>query len=258
MSKFKVDINGINTSNLRVLSNKENIELFKEIESGNKEASQKIINGNLKLVLSLVSKYRHKDIDMNDLFQAGCIGLIKAVNNFDLSFGVMFSTYAVPLILGEIKRFIRCNTSLRIARSIRDNAYNILKYKEEYLRIYGMEPSLGEISKALNLSEYDIKLSLGSLEQPLSIEKPIYDSKDSTLYLIDELSSDNLVDNKKDDLIALKEALKNLSERERNVLTLRYIVGATQNEIADRLNVSQAQVSRIEKSALNKARKLIE
>ena len=258
MSKFKVDINGINTSNLRVLSNKENIELFKEIESGNKEASQKIINGNLKLVLSLVSKYRHKDIDMNDLFQAGCIGLIKAVNNFDLSFGVMFSTYAVPLILGEIKRFIRCNTSLRIARSIRDNAYNILKYKEEYLRIYGMEPSLGEISKALHLSEYDIKLSLGSLEQPLSIEKPIYDSKDSTLYLIDELSSDNLVDNKKDDLIALREALKNLSERERNVLTLRYIVGATQNEIADRLNVSQAQVSRIEKSALNKARKLIE
>ena len=133
MSKFKVDISGINTNSLKVLTNEENINLFKEKMNGNKDASEQIINGNLKLVLSLVSKYRHKDIDMNDLFQAGCIGLIKAVNNFDLSFGVMFSTYAVPLILGEIKRHIRCNTSLRIARSIRDNAYNILKYNGEIL-----------------------------------------------------------------------------------------------------------------------------
>lgn len=257
MSKFKVDISGINTNSLKVLTNEENINLFKAKMNGNKDASEQIINGNLKLVLSLVSKYRHKDIDMNDLFQAGCIGLIKAVNNFDLSFGVMFSTYAVPLILGEIKRYIRCNTSLRIARSIRDNAYNILKYKEEYLRVYGNNPTILEISKALKLSEYDIRLSLGSLEQPLSMEKPIYDSKDNTLYLMDEIPLENSIDSKKEDLIALRDALKGLSSREREVILLRYIIGATQSEVADKLSVSQAQVSRIEKSALNKARKLI-
>ena len=257
MSKFKVDISGINTSDLKVLSNEENISLFKDKLNGDKDASQKIINGNLKLVLSLTSKFRHKEIDMNDLFQAGCIGLIKAVDNFDLSYGVMFSTYAVPLILGEIKRLVRTNSSLRIARSIRDNAYNILKYKEEYSRLYGIEPSISEISKALKLSEYDIRLSLYSLEEPISINEPVYDSSDNTLYLIDELSNENSIDSKKEDLIALKEALKNLPEREREVLVLRYIMGATQNEIADKLSVSQAQVSRIEKSALNRARKFI-
>lgn len=257
MSKFKVDISGINTSDLKVLSNEENISLFKDKLNGDKDASQKIINGNLKLVLSLTSKFRHKEIDMNDLFQAGCIGLIKAVDNFDLSYGVMFSTYAVPLILGEIKRLVRTNSSLRIARSIRDNAYNILKYKEEYSRLYGIEPSISEISKALKLSEYDIRLSLYSLEEPISINEPVYDSSDNTLYLIDELSNENSIDSKKEDLIALKEALKNLPEREREVLVLRYIMGATQNEIANKLSVSQAQVSRIEKSALNRARKFI-
>lgn len=257
MSKFKVDISGINTNDLKVLTNEENISLFKEKINGDTEASQKIINGNLKLVLSLTSKFRHKEMDMNDLFQAGCIGLIKAVENFDLSYGVMFSTYAVPLILGEIKRYIRTNSSLRIARSIRDNAYNILKYKEEYSRIYGIEPSLDEISKALKISEYDIRLSLYSLEEPLSINEPVYDSSDNTLYLIDEISNENSIDNKKEDLIALKEALENLPNREREVLVLRYLVGATQNEIADKLSVSQAQVSRIEKNALNRARKYI-
>ena len=240
MSKFKVDINGIDTNNLVVLSNDEMINLFKRYQSGDKEAKNLIVNGNLKLVLSIVSKYRYKNIDMNDLFQVGCVGLIKAIDNFDLSFGVMFSTYAVPLILGEVKRLIRTNSSLRIARSIRDMAYNIMKYKEEYSHIYGIEPTNDEICKALNISEYDIKMALSSLDEPSSIDEPIYESGDNTIYLIDQIADKKSTS--KEDLIALKEALKKIKQREREVLIDRYIIGSTQNEIAEKLEISQAQV----------------
>ena len=256
MSKFKVDINGIDTNNLVVLSNDEMINLFKKYQSGDKEAKNLIVNGNLKLVLSIVSKYRYKNIDMNDLFQVGCVGLIKAVDNFDLSFGVMFSTYAVPLILGEVKRLIRTNSSLRIARSIRDMAYNIMKYKEEYSHIYGIEPTNDEICKALNISEYDIRLALSSLDEPSSIDEPIYESGDNTIYLIDQIADKKSTS--KEDLIALKEALKKIKQREREVLIDRYIIGSTQNEIAEKLEISQAQVSRIEKNAIKNVKKLME
>lgn len=256
MSKFKVDINGIDTNNLVVLSNDEMINLFKRYQSGDKEAKNLIVNGNLKLVLSIVSKYRYKNIDMNDLFQVGCVGLIKAVDNFDLSFGVMFSTYAVPLILGEVKRLIRTNSSLRIARSIRDMAYNIMKYKEEYSHIYGIEPTNDEICKALNINEYDIRLALSSLDEPSSIDEPIYESGDNTIYLIDQIADKKSTS--KEDLIALKEALKKIKQREREVLIDRYIIGSTQNEIAEKLEISQAQVSRIEKNAIKNVKKLME
>ena len=256
MSKFKVDINGIDTNNLVVLSNDEMINLFKKYQAGDKEAKNLIVNGNLKLVLSIVSKYRYKNIDMNDLFQVGCVGLIKAVDNFDLSFGVMFSTYAVPLILGEVKRLIRTNSSLRIARSIRDMAYNIMKYKEEYSHIYGIEPTNDEICKALNISEYDIRLALSSLDEPSSIDEPIYESGDNTIYLIDQIADKKSTS--KEDLIALKEALKKIKQREREVLIDRYIIGSTQNEIAEKLEISQAQVSRIEKNAIKNVKKLME
>lgn len=256
MSKFKVDINGIDTNNLVVLSNDEMINLFKKYQAGDKEAKNLIVNGNLKLVLSIVSKYRYKNIDMNDLFQVGCVGLIKAVDNFDLSFGVMFSTYAVPLILGEVKRLIRTNSSLRIARSIRDMAYNIMKYKEEYSHIYGIEPTNEEVCKALNISEYDIKLALSSLDEPSSIDEPIYESGDNTIYLIDQIADKKSTS--KEDLIALKEALKKIKQREREVLIDRYIIGSTQNEIAEKLEISQAQVSRIEKNAIKNVKKLME
>ena len=256
MSKFKVDINGIDTNNLVVLSNDEMINLFKKYQFGDKEAKNLIVNGNLKLVLSIVSKYRYKNIDMNDLFQVGCVGLIKAVDNFDLSFGVMFSTYAVPLILGEVKRLIRTNSSLRIARSIRDMAYNIMKYKEEYSHIYGIEPTNDEICKALSISEYDIRLALSSLDEPSSIDEPIYESGDNTIYLIDQIADKKSTS--KEDLIALKEALKKIKQREREVLIDRYIIGSTQNEIAEKLEISQAQVSRIEKNAIKNVKKLME
>ena len=256
LSKYKVDITGIDTSKLMVLSNDEMIELFKKYKNGDTDAKNKIVNGNLKLVLSIASKYRYKNIDMNDLFQVGCVGLIKAVDNFDLSFGVMFSTYAVPLILGEIKRLIRTNTSLRIARSIRDTAYNIMKYKEEYNLLYGIEPSLKEIGDHLNISEYDIKLALSSLDEPSSIDEPIFESGDNTIYLIDQIADKK--GQSKEDLIALKEALIKIKEREREVLIDRYIIGSTQNEIAEKLKISQAQVSRIEKSAIKNVKKLME
>lgn len=255
MSKFKVDITGIDTSKLEVLSNNEMLELFKQMKDGNIAAKERLINCNLKLVLSIISKYRYKNMDMNDLFQVGCIGLIKAVDNFDMSYGVMFSTYAVPLILGEVKRLIRTNNSLRIARSIRDLSYNILKFREEYNTLYGIEPSNKEICEALNISDYDLKTALSSLEEPLSISEPIYNDGGDTIYLIDQISDKSNNKENLDRLLALKDALSKIKEKEREVIVSRYIVGETQSEIAEKLNVSQAQISRIEKSAINNIKK---
>ena len=255
MSKFKVDIAGIDTSKLEVLSNSEMLELFKEMKSGNKSAKEKLINSNLKLVLSIISKYRYKNMDMNDLFQVGCIGLIKAVDNFDMSYGVMFSTYAVPLILGEVKRLIRTNNSLRIARSIRDLSYNILKFREEYNTIYGIEPTNKEICETLHITDYELKIALSSLEEPLSISEPIYNDGGDTIYLIDQISDKSNNKEDLDRLLALKEALSKIKEKERDVIVSRYIIGETQSEIAEKLNVSQAQISRIEKSAISNIKK---
>jgi len=258
MSKFKVDIAGIDTNNLKVLSNDEMIKLFTEMKNGDVNAKEKIINGNLKLVLSIIGKYRNKDIDMNDLFQIGCVGLIKAVDNFDTSYGVMFSTYAVPLILGEVKRLIRTNSSVRIARSIRDMAYQILKFKEEYSLIHGIEPNNEIISREMNIPEYDIRLALESLQDPVSIFEPIYNDGGDTIYLLDQIHDKKQDYRDKEMLLAMREALKKIKDREREVLIGRYIVGNTQSEIAEKLNVSQAQISRIEKNAIKNMRKLIE
>ena len=258
MSKFKVDIVGIDTNKLKVLNNKEMNELFAKYKSGDESAKEQLINGNLKLVLSIISKFRNKDIDMNDLFQVGCVGLIKAVDNFDTSYGVMFSTYAVPLILGEVKRLIRTNSSLRVARSIRDTAYRILKFKEEYSNIYGIEPTLATIAKELNIEEYEIRDALESLQEPLSIFEPIYNDGGDTIYLLDQVTDvkENNID--KDMLIAMKEAMNKIKTREKEILMSRYIIGKTQSEIAEDLGVSQAQISRIESSAIKNLKKLME
>lgn len=250
MSKFKVDIKGIDTNNLKVLTNDEMVKLFKEKKDGYRDA---LINGNLKLVLSIIGKFRYKNMDLNDLFDAGCIGLIKAVDNFDLSFGVMFSTYAVPQILGEVRRVVRMNTSLRITRSMRDLACKILKFKEEYTSEFGIEPTNKIISKELKIDEYTIFRALNSTYEPLSIDaKP---NEETGLSLADEIPCDAL------DLstnLALKNAISKIKPKEREVLIRRYVYGETQNEIADTLNVSQAQISRIESTALKNARKLME
>lgn len=258
MSKFKVDIAGIDTNSLKVLKNKDMVELFKRYKEGDVLAKDELVNGNLKLVLSIISKYRGKDIDMNDLFQVGCVGLIKAVDNFDESYGVMFSTYAVPLILGEVKRLVRTNSSVRIARSIRDTAYRILKFKEEYSNIYGVEPSIKAIAKELHIEEFEIREALESLQDPVSIFEPIYNDGGDTIYLLDQISDVKNGKQDRDMLIAMREALNKIKKRERDVLVKRYIIGKTQSEIAEDMGVSQAQISRIESNAIKNMKKLME
>ncbi len=258
MSKFKVDITGVDTNSLKVLKQEEMDILFAKYKSGDMSAKEELINGNLKLVLSIISKFRHKNIDMNDLFQVGCIGLIKAVDNFDTSYGVMFSTYAVPLILGEVKRLVRTNSSVRIARSIRDTAYRILQFKEEYSNIYGIDPSNEIIARELGIEEYEIRVALEALQDPVSIFEPIYNDGGDTIYLLDQVADIREKNMDKDMLIAMREALVKIKKREKDILIGRYIIGKTQNEIADELGVSQAQVSRIEKSAIKSMKKLME
>ena len=255
MSKYTVEITGINTNNLKTLSNEEMNSLFVKYHNGDKLAKEQLINGNLKLILSILKKYNNQKYNLDDLFQVGVIGLSKAVINFDLSFGCLFSTYAVPLITGEIKRYIRDNSTLRISRSIKDNAYKIIKFKEEYINKYGSEPSCDTISNSLNISSYDIYNSLSSLNEPTSIFEPVYSDSGDTIYLYDLLKDHNDKDTNKDNLIALKKGLEKIKKRERDVLENRYIIGKNQTEIANELNISQAQVSRIEKSAIKKLNK---
>ena len=257
MGKGKVDITGVNTSELTVLSNDEMDKLFKELKNGNKSAKSKLVNGNLKLVLSLLRKFNNRTDNMDDLFQIGCIGLIKAIDNFDLSHNVRFSTYAVPMILGEVKRYLRDNNSLRISRSIKDTAYKAIKLKDELTTINGVEPSTYEVAKVLGVSEIDVILALDSLKEPISMFEPIDNDGGDTIYLSDQLEDkkDNI--NSWDIKIYLKEAIKKLKEKERKILIDRYLIGKTQVEISDEIGISQAQVSRLEKDAISNIKKLI-
>lgn len=257
MSNYKVDITGINTSTLKFLTHEENIKLFKLYQNGDLKAKDDLVNGNLKLVLSVLKGFNKKGINQDDLFQVGVIGLIKAIDNFDLSYNLKLSTYAVPLIVGEIKKYLRDNTQMRIARSIKDDAYKILRFKEEYINKYGKEPLNSEIAKALNISEIDISFALNALKEPMSIFAPIYSDGGDTIYLEDQIADTKEKSFDKDMMISLYKALKKIKEREKSILMERYVVGKTQTEIANDLNISQAQVSRIEKNALIKVRKLI-
>ena len=257
MGRYRVDIAGIKTSDLKVISNEEMKSLFIKMQAGDALAKETIINGNLRLVLSLVQRFDKGKYNVDDLFQIGCVGLIKAVDNFDLNYNCLFSTYAVPLIMGEIRRFIRDNTSLRISRKIKDNAYQILKYKEEYIKEYDKEPSWEEIGAALEISLYDIKDAMDSLVNPVSIFEPIYNDGGDTIYLCDKLSDTRNERTDKELLLTLKKAILGLKKREQIVLEDRYVMGHTQEEIAASLNISQAQVSRIEKSAISTLRRIL-
>lgn len=256
MAKYKVEIPGIDTNSLKVLKNDEMIKLFKKYQEGDLLAKEEIINGNLKLVLSIINKYNNGKHDMNDLFQIGTVGLIKAVDNFSLEYNVQFSTYAVPLIVGEVKRFIRDSSSVKISRSVRDSAYQILKYRDEFTSKNGIEPSNKQICHHLGISEYELASALESLITPMSIYDPIYNDGGDPIYLVDQIA-DQKYNTDKDDAISLKKALKEINERESGVLYARYIYGKTQMEIADDLGVSQAQVSRIEKSAIKNLKRLM-
>mgnify|MGYP003306186404 CR=1 FL=1 len=250
MGKYAVDIVGIDTNKLKVLKQNEMCILFKKFKEGDKLAKEELINGNLKLVLSIIKNFNNGKTDMNDLFQVGCIGLVKAVDNFDLDVGVMFSTYAVPLILGEVKRYLRDSNTIRVTRSIRDRAILIMKFKDKFFEENGYEPDIDVICKSLDISEYELREAYDSLIQPMSIYDPIYNDGGDTIYLLDQLENkkDNL---NKDELISLRKALTKIKERERRVLVDRYIIGKTQTELASEYGVSQAQISRIEKKALS-------
>ncbi len=257
MARHKVEICGVNTANIKVLTNEEMMELFKKYQEGDESAKEELINGNLKLVLSILKKYNNRCDNMDDLFQVGCIGLIKAIENFDLSHEVKFSTYAVPMILGEIRRHLRDNSSIRVARSVKDTAYKALKLKEELTNQYGKEPSIKEIAEKLELTEFEVANALDSTKDTISMFEPIYNDGGDTIYLADQLGD------KKDSLypleirIALKDAIKELKEKEKYILLSRYFVGKTQLELAEEIGISQAQISRLEKSGLDKIRKNI-
>lgn len=257
MARYKVEITGLNTNNIKVLKSKETIELFKRYQQGDLAAKDELVNGNLKLVLSTIKRFNNSKYNMDDLFQVGVIGLIKAIENFDLSYNLKLSTYACPLILGEVKRFVRDNTSVRVSRSVKDLAYQILRYKEEYTSKHGQEPTNSQIAELLGIDEYKISYALDSLKEPMSIFEPIYNDGGDTIYLLDQLADKKEKNRDQDMIISMNRAIKKLKERERNILMERFIIGKTQMEIAESLGISQAQVSRIEKSAMHNVRKLM-
>lgn len=256
MARHKVEICGVNTANIKILKNEEMIELFKKKSKGDEEAKNILINGNLKLVLSILKKYNNRCDNLDDLFQVGCVGLIKAIDNFDLSHEVRFSTYAVPMITGEIKRYLRDNNPLRISRSIKDIAYKTLKLKEQLMDINGNYPTNAEIADILGVSEYDIISALESLKDPISMYEPIYNDGGDTILLCDQLSIKE-EEYSMELKLALSKAMEHLKKRELEILKERFIIGKTQMEIANELGISQAQISRIEKSAINNIKKLV-
>ena len=257
MAKHKVDISGISTSELKVLSNSENIELFKKYKDNNDmEARGELINGNLKLVLSIIKRFNHRGENLDDLFQVGCLGLVKAIDNFDINFNVKLSTYAVPMILGEVKRYLRDNNSLRVSRSVKDLAYSILRVKEELTNKLGRDVTIEEISKEMGVDIIDIANSLDAIVKPVSIFEPIYSDGGDTIYLYDQIANK---DNNKDlDInLAVSDAINNLDKRSRKIIEERYIIGKTQMEIASELGISQAQISRLEKDAIKSIKKVL-
>ena len=255
MSNNKVTITGLNTSTLKSLTNGEMKDLFLRKSKG-ENVKEKIVNGNLKLVLSIIQRFKGRGENLDDLFQIGCIGLVKAVDNFNPEYEVMFSTYAVPMILGEIKRYIRDNNTLRISRSIKDNAYKIMKFKDLFLIDFEREPTTIEISKYLKMDESDVITAINSLKEPVSIYEPIYEDDGEAIYLFDQIENPK-TKKEYDELINMKEALLKIKEREKNILIERFVVGKTQSEIAEDLNISQAQVSRLEKSAIKSIKRLM-
>ena len=257
MARHKVEICGVNTANIKVLTNDEMISLFRKYQAGDAFAKDDLINGNLKLVLSILKKYNNRTDNMDDLFQVGCVGLIKAIDNFDLSHEVKFSTYAVPMILGEVKRYLRDNNSVRIARSIKDTAYRALKVKDELTNSLGREPSVDAIASKLELPVYEVSSALDSMRDTISMFEPIYNDGGDTIYLADQLADKKNEYYDKDIKIALNDAIKKLKEKEKYILVERYIIGKTQMELSSELGISQAQISRLEKSGLSNLKKMI-
>lgn len=246
----RVEITGVNTSELKTLSNERMMELIVLSQNGDDNARDELVLGNLKLILSVIKKFSHRGENLDDLFQVGCLGLLKAIDNFDMSHGVRFSTYAVPMIIGEIRRYLRDNSSIRVSRSLKDIAYKSLHFKEQFLKDNHREPTVEEIAKELGVEPIDVIISLEAIQDPISIYTPIYNNGSDEIYLIDQIKDDENSEERKILELTIKDGMKKLSKRERNIINERYYMGKTQMEIAKEIGISQAQVSRLEKNAL--------
>lgn len=255
MSVYKVEICGVNTSKLPILKNEEKEELFKRVQAGDEKAKEEYIYSNLRLVLSIIKKFANRGENIDDIFQVGVIGLIKAINNFDVTQGVKLSTYAVPMIIGEIRRYLRDYNSIRVSRSLRDTAYKALQTKEMLINKNFKEPTIEEIAKELNMEKEDIIIALDAIQEPISLFEPVYNDGAESIFIMDQVKDDKNDDNKWVENISLNEAIKKLNDREKYIINLRFFEGKTQMEVAEEINISQAQVSRLEKSALKNMRK---
>lgn len=246
----KVEISNVNTSKLPVLSNEEKHELFIKIKQGDLEARERFIHGNLRLVLSILQRFSGRCDNMDDLFQVGCVGLIKSIDNFDLSLNVQFSTYAVPMIIGEIRRYLRDNNPIRVSRSIRDLAYKALQTKEQLTKEFNKEPSIDQIAKEVGVPPEEIVFSFEAIQDPLSLQEPVYNDGSESIYIMDQVSDSKEIDEKWAISLTIAQAMKKLNDREKAIITKRFFDGRTQMEVADELGISQAQVSRLEKEAI--------
>jgi len=246
----KVEICGVNTSKLPLLSKEEKEELFVKIKAGDEDARNKFINGNLRLVLSVIQRFCGRGESADDLFQVGCVGLIKAIDNFDLSQNVQFSTYAVPMIIGEVKRYLRDNNSIRVSRSVRDLAYKVIQFKERYLKENGKEPKIEEIAKELGVEKEEIGFSIDAIQDPVSLQEPIYNDGTENIYIIDQIRDSKNTDEHWTEKMTIEGALNKLNKKEKMIVTKRFFDGKTQMEVADEIGISQAQVSRLEKTAI--------
>lgn len=253
----KVEICGVKTSQLPVLKREEKTELMHKIKKGDTFAREKFVQGNLRLVLSVIQRFSQRGEYMDDLFQVGCIGLIKAIDNFDLSQNVQFSTYAVPMIIGEVRRYLRDNNSIRVSRSLRDIAYRALTVKEQLTGKNSKEPTVEEIAKELGLKKEEVVFALDAIVEPMSLFEPMYNDNGDAVYVMDQVKDEKNSDRVWIEEIALKEAISRLSDREKKILDLRFFQGKTQMEVAEEIDISQAQVSRIEKSAIDHMKKYI-
>lgn len=257
MAGYKVEICGVNTAELPLLKAKEKEELLKKIKQGNANAREQFIKGNLRLVLSIVQRFNQSNENIDDLFQIGCIGMIKAIDNFDLSQNVQFSTYAVPMILGEIKRYLRDNNSIRVSRSMRDTAYKAIYTKEKLTKSKQKEPTINEIASEIGVPKEDIVLALEAVQTPVSLYEPVYNDGGDTLYVLDQVSDKKDCEENWVSRISLKEAVEKLSPREKRIITMRFFECKTQMETAAEIGISQAQVSRLEKMALKSMRNFL-
>ena len=246
-----MEICGVNTSKLKVLKNEETMELLRRTKQGDMQAREELISGNLRLVLSVIQKFSGRGENADDLFQVGCIGLIKAIDNFNTDLDVRFSTYGVPMIVGEIRRYLRDNSALRVSRSMRDTAYKVLQAKEKFLAQHQREPTMDEIAQALDLKREDVVMALDAVLDPVSLNEPVYDNSGDAICVMDQVKDAKNTDESWLERIALKEAMDRLTDRERRILALRFFQGKTQMEVSAEVGISQAQVSRLEKNAIS-------